>query len=141
MFFPGASEEKLDTYTTETLPGKLVPFDNILKKNNEGKGWVAGDSFTFADIALFQLTETLIDNVCFFFFFLLFILFLIFLISIFLTSSLRNGSLPRATPSSSPTRSVLPNMIKLLPTLPARREVEFKSSSLTSLRRSKDKLN
>ena len=57
--------EKLDAYTIETLPGKLVPFVNILKKNNEGKGWVAGDSFTFADMALFQLTETLLDNVCF----------------------------------------------------------------------------
>ena len=83
--------EKLDAYTTETLPGKLVSFVNILKKNNEGKGWVAGDSFTFADIALFQLTETLVDNVYFFFFKFIyiflppssFLLFIPFLISFF----------------------------------------------------------
>ena len=62
VYFPGASVEKLEAYATETLPGKLVPFINILK-NNEGKGFVAGDSFSFADVALFQITEALLDNV------------------------------------------------------------------------------
>lgn len=41
----------------------MKQFEEILKKNHGGNGWAAGDSFSFADLVLFGIAESIIDQV------------------------------------------------------------------------------
>uniref|UniRef100_A0A7S4L3S0 Glutathione transferase n=1 Tax=Paramoeba aestuarina TaxID=180227 RepID=A0A7S4L3S0_9EUKA len=58
VFGPGADLEKLNAYVKDTLPGKIAGFEQFVKDG----GYIRGDSLSFADLALFQAVESLVDN-------------------------------------------------------------------------------
>ncbi|XP_022805250.1 glutathione S-transferase 1-like [Stylophora pistillata] len=51
--------ELLKEFFEETLPSRLPKYENILKANNEGKGFFVGDKLTYADIIFFDLMNLL----------------------------------------------------------------------------------
>ena len=62
-FGPHADAEKLKEFEDDVVPGTLKQFEDILKKNKEGKEWAAGDTFSFADLVLFNISDMILDQV------------------------------------------------------------------------------
>ena len=62
VFGPSANPEKYKEFVATVVPTALKQFEDILKKNHNGAAWAAGDSFSFADLVLFGLTESVIDQ-------------------------------------------------------------------------------
>ncbi|CAH3143812.1 unnamed protein product, partial [Pocillopora meandrina] len=51
--------ELMKEFLEETLANRLPKYENILKANNEGKGFFVGDKLTYADIIFFDLMNFL----------------------------------------------------------------------------------
>mmetsp|Transcript_36171 Transcript_36171/g.101921 ORF Transcript_36171/g.101921 Transcript_36171/m.101921 type:complete len:212 (+) Transcript_36171:91-726(+) len=60
VFGPNASKEGVGNFVRDILPGFLQAFSKLLQSNKDGKEWAAGNSFSFADIALFAITESML---------------------------------------------------------------------------------
>jgi glutathione S-transferase len=77
MIFAGADEVRLelrrvipaegraavrDELARVVVPRWLGHFERLLAANGDGRGFIVGDSVSFADVALFQMFENLRDN-------------------------------------------------------------------------------
>nr|XP_058952799.1 glutathione S-transferase 1-like [Pocillopora verrucosa] len=51
--------ELMKEFFEETLANRLPKYENILKANNEGRGFFVGDKLTYADIIFFDLMNLL----------------------------------------------------------------------------------
>merc|ERR1711907_810845 len=60
--YPSFNQEKLDAFKVDSLPPFLTAIENILTKNEGGKGFVSGNTLSLGDLVLFSIVESFVDD-------------------------------------------------------------------------------